>query len=193
MNSSYSSPQCLSSYQSTGLTPQPNGNALCLRSTCSLTLACSGAPELSPPVFHLPHCFEHSSATPSCYTLVLPSIYILQPPAPTLLAALVSICTLLAYNPITVCPWSARILRCASLCSCLRDQCDPDGRLGLDKTSHQSRPEKRLPCSTSSSAVRSSSRRRRAAVRVGRPATVGGHASTDLTSMGCAEVTAMGW
>ncbi|KAG8696670.1 hypothetical protein FRC09_008331 [Ceratobasidium sp. 395] len=75
-------------------------------------------------------------------------------PTPT---ALVSTCAPLAYNP-TVGPWSARVLRWVRIPGCLRDQRNPDRRLGLDKTSHQFPTIQRVPGSTSTDAGRPSVR-----------------------------------
>ncbi|KAG8770393.1 hypothetical protein FRC12_004290 [Ceratobasidium sp. 428] len=75
-------------------------------------------------------------------------------PTPT---ALVSTCAPLAYNP-TVGPWSARILRWVHIPGCLRDQRNPDRRLGLDKTSHQFPTIQHVPGSTSTDAGRPSVR-----------------------------------
>ncbi|KAG8774185.1 hypothetical protein FRC12_002118 [Ceratobasidium sp. 428] len=75
-------------------------------------------------------------------------------PTPT---ALVSTRALLAYNP-TVGPWSARILRWVPVPGCLRDQRNPDRRLGLDKTSHQFPTIQHVPGSTSTDAGRPSVR-----------------------------------
>ncbi|QRW00591.1 hypothetical protein RhiJN_28609 [Ceratobasidium sp. AG-Ba] len=71
-----------------------------------------------------------------------------------------STCAPLAYNP-TAGPWFARILRLVHKGhGCLRDLCDPDRRLGLDKTPHQSLAVNTVPDSDPTDAGRPSERPR---------------------------------